>query len=301
MRHRCCSMRRASSGPWSTTRSMPIRTRRTTPSSASNPRRSNSARRAGDGSPSSPSRRSLLLGRHDPDGGPRPLRLGWRWPRWRLISPGRSSPSISTIPPIASPSSAPIAGSAGSFSSASSWDGFWPAGSRGERSRRLHPGRNGAGRPAAGARDPALSRERDPAHLACDRGRSRAQRPAPALLGLRLARRPGADPPSPRSSRSRRRPAGAGFRRRQRANGHRRRHGRGRRRQRGGDRSLRPHRHRPQCRGQWRRGHADRGGHHRHDQAIGTSSSPATSATSAPWPSASPPGSPSSRVRESWC
>ena len=30
-------------------------------------------------------------------------------------------------------------------------------------------------------------------------------------------------------------------------------------RQRRGDRSLRPHRHRPQCRGQWRRGHADRG------------------------------------------
>ena len=56
MRHRCCSMRRGSPGPWSTTPSMPIRTRRTTPSSACAPRRSNSARRAGSGSPSSPSR-----------------------------------------------------------------------------------------------------------------------------------------------------------------------------------------------------------------------------------------------------
>ena len=44
-----------SPGPWSTTPSMPIRTRRTTPSSACAPRRSNSARRAGAGSSSSPS------------------------------------------------------------------------------------------------------------------------------------------------------------------------------------------------------------------------------------------------------
>ena len=226
MRHRCCSMRRGSPGPWSTTPSMPIRTRRTTPSSACAPRPSNSARRAGRGSPSSPSRCSLLLAAMIQTRGPRALRLGGagrgggssrladlrrRFRRSRRLPRQVPRQSLARLDPF----------------------------------HRHHPG-TGSGRPARGVSDPAvfiraetalaapplvpeiqlyLASEILPIWHATEADLERNGLPPPywafAWPGGQALTRHLLDHP-----RSRRRPAGAGFRRRQRAHGHRRRHGR---------------------------------------------------------------------------
>src|SRR5215510_9163128 len=59
---------------------------------------------------------------------------------------------------------------------------------------RLHPGADRARRAAADAGDQAPPRDRDHADLGGDRSEPRGDEPAAALLGIRLAGRPGADP-----------------------------------------------------------------------------------------------------------
>ena len=91
---------------------------------------------------------------------------------------------------------------------------------------RLHPGQHRAAGAAARPRDQAPPRPRVAADLAEDRGGARRGQPAPALLGVRVARRPGARPLRPGPPRARVRPSRARPRVRLRARRHRRGEGR---------------------------------------------------------------------------